>query len=62
MQCRPHSNSAAGHSNGINHAAPTRHRWGRELPLLGAGQGGSPVLSSFAPPMRGDSQASQGSP
>lgn len=32
MQRRPRSDSATGHSDGINHAAPTQHRWGRELP------------------------------
>lgn len=47
MQCRPRSNSAAGHSSGINHAAPTQHCWGKQLPLLGVGQGCSPALSSF---------------
>lgn len=58
MQHRPRSNPATGHSNSINHAAPTPQRWGRELPL-----GRSSVLSSFAPPHAwGDPWASWGSP
>lgn len=53
MQCRPRSNSAAGHSDCINHAAPTRHGCGKELPLLSAGPDCSPVLSSVTPPCLG---------
>lgn len=62
MQCRPRSNSAAGHSSGINHAAPTQHRWGKQLPLLGVGQGCSPALSSFAPPCVGTARHGGGLP
>lgn len=62
MQHRPRSDSATGHSDGINHAAPTQHRWGRELPLLGAEQGCSPVPSTFIPSMCGVSWASRRSP
>lgn len=41
MQRRPHGHSAAGHSSGVNHAAPTRHHclsivWGRAAPLCSA--------------------------